>query len=151
MLERKITGSDHSEPSITKEDKKEDYYQEQNIVLQEKPKEETNKELPKETSKIKIDCQEIDECMNITMPIQFSYQELIADIFYLEIIENNVKLGYQIDYTFRPHTYENEEICTTKLSEIATLLKDHIEDISCNNSTLTISPNKERSILDENS
>ncbi len=120
----------------------------ENIQNNEKPKEtnnESKEEQIKESETIKIDCHEIDECMDITMPIQFNYQELIADISYLEITEDSKKLGYFIDYTFRPHTYENEDTCKMKRAEIKDLLKDHIKSIGCTDTTLTIIPNKEGS------
>lgn len=118
----------------------------ENTKKEEEKLEETNDNKTK-----KIDCLDVDECMSISMPIQSEYQELIDNIFYLEVLsKDNKKVGYYIDYTFKPYTYETNEECENKASNINELLKDHIKEIKCDNQTLIITNNKEGDI-NENS
>lgn len=68
-----------------------------------------------ETLSNQIDCIDIDECMSLSLPIQFELKDLIDSVFYLEVKDNNNQLlGYSIDWSFHDYDYENYDVCIEK-------------------------------------
>lgn len=87
----------------------------------------------------KIDCVDIDSCMDISLPIQFEFSSSIANTFYLEVMSksNNV-LGYYIEYVFTNNNYSNSEECNSIGQSIKNRLSDRVSSYQCNDSTLII-------------
>ena len=62
-----------------------------------------------------IDCIDIDECISLSLPIQFELKDIIDSVFYLEVKDdNNQLLGYSIDWSFHDYNYENYDACIEK-------------------------------------
>ena len=85
----------------------------------------------------RIDCHNEDECMKISLPLQFKYKDIIANTFYTEVIsENNNLLGYFIEYVFEDGKYENKEKCDEKGKAITEELSDRITNYECSDEGL---------------
>ena len=80
----------------------------------------------------KIDCQDENSCMDLSLPIQFKYNELISNTFYLAVLaKNNQTLGYFIEYVFKTHQYDNHEECQTIGENIKKDLNNKITSYNC--------------------
>ena len=86
-----------------------------------------------------IECVDVDECINISMPIQQELNDSIDSVYYREIKNKNNELtGYVIDYTFKEHTYKTYEECMEKASILSDKLSNKIFSYSCDDGTLLI-------------
>lgn len=61
-----------------------------------------------------VDCIDIDECMSLSLPIQFELKDIIDSVFYLEVKDDNKLIGYSIDWRFHDYKYDNYDICVEK-------------------------------------
>lgn len=93
----------------------------------------------------KIDCENIDDCMSISLPIQYELKNSIDSVFYLEINDNkNELLGYYIDYSFKDYQYKDYDTCTKKGAYLMDNLADRIDKYECSSEgLLTIIKNKQ--------
>ena len=80
-----------------------------------------------------IDCTDITKCMEVALPIQLKYSNLISNVTYLEVMSNNHKvLGYYIKYVFKSYQFESHDQCEATIDEVKQLLNDKTPTISCN-------------------
>ena len=87
----------------------------------------------------RIDCLTIDECMNMSLPIQFALKNTINNIFYLEVkTKNNESLGYFINYSFKDYQYEDYDACLKKEEYLKEKLNDRIIKCECNQEGLLV-------------
>ena len=87
----------------------------------------------------RIDCYSSDECMNISLPIQFRFSKSITYSQYIDVMSKSDKtLGYFIEYMFQEYTYSSSEECENMGREIKQTLKDKVISYQCNGSTLKI-------------
>ena len=87
----------------------------------------------------RIDCYSSDECMNISLPIQFKYSNSITHSQYIAVMSKSGNtLGYFIEYMFKEYTYSSKEECENIGSQIKQTLNDKITSYQCNGSTLKI-------------
>ena len=87
----------------------------------------------------RIDCLDVDECINISLPIQFELKNIIDNVFYLEVkAESNKTLGYYINYSFKNHQYENYDICLNKEKYLKEKLSDRISKGECSSDGLLV-------------
>ena len=85
-----------------------------------------------QTHKGRIDCLTAEECINLSLPIQFELKDIIDSVFYLEVKTNsNKSLGYYIDYHFKEYQYEEYDTCIEKLNYLEQKIPDKINDYVC--------------------
>ena len=50
----------------------------------------------------RVDCSDLNDCMNKSLPVQYEFKKSITNSFYLEVIAKSGKsLGYFIEYVFK--------------------------------------------------
>ena len=77
----------------------------------------------------RIDCTEIDKCMDISDLIKNDYNYLIQDIIYVPVLNKNKKsLGYFINYLFHDYKFDTYQECNS----IGIKLKELLSDINYN-------------------
>ena len=87
----------------------------------------------------RIDCYSSDECMNISLPIQFKFKKSITNSQYITVMSKSGNvLGYFIEYMFKENTYSSSEECENIGREIKQTLSDKVTSYQCNGSTLKI-------------
>ena len=87
----------------------------------------------------RIDCYSSDECMNISLPIQFKFKKSITNSQYITVMSKSGNvLGYFIEYMFKENTYSSIEECENIGREIKQTLSDKVTSYQCNGSTLKI-------------
>lgn len=87
----------------------------------------------------RIDCYSSDECMNISLPMQFKYKKSITNSQYITVMSRSGNvLGYFIEYMFKENTYSSNEECESIGREIKQTLSDRVTSYQCNGSTLKI-------------
>lgn len=60
----------------------------------------------------RIDCNNLDDCMNKSLPLQFKYKKIIAKTYYVDVIaKNDNTLGYFIQIFFKEANYGDNESC----------------------------------------
>lgn len=87
----------------------------------------------------RIDCFSSDECMNISLPMQFKFKKSITNSQYITVMSKSGNvLGYFIEYMFKENTYSSNEECESIGREIKQTLSDKVISYQCNGSTLKI-------------
>lgn len=87
----------------------------------------------------RIDCYSSDECMNISLPMQFKFKKSITNSQYITVMSKSGNvLGYFIEYMFKENTYSSSEECENIGREIKQTLSDKVTSYQCNGSTLKI-------------
>jgi hypothetical protein len=87
----------------------------------------------------RIDCTDSSECMDKSLPIQFKYNKVISNAYYVEVAaKDGTVLGYFIQYVFKEYTYSSDEECNKQGIEIKSTLLEIVTGYSCNNGTLKI-------------
>lgn len=87
----------------------------------------------------RIDCYSSDECMNISLPMQFKFKKSITNSQYITVMSKSGNvLGYFIEYMFKENTYSSIEECENIGREIKQTLLDKVTSYQCNGSTLKI-------------
>lgn len=153
MLNREMV-STYQEPikETILEEKNEEFRESKEKSEEETTKEEPN--IPKETiikkeeidnnlniHKGRIDCLDIDACIEISTKVQLSFNNLISDIKYLEVKnEDNLIKGYFIEYIFKDYKYETSEECQEHGKIIQETLNNRNLSFVCIDTTLKIIP-----------
>ena len=142
--------SEENEEIITKNEVTEEKLKDEENVTEEKPLEKID--FTDDEYRIhqgRIECINVTKCMEMSLPVQLKYNNLISDIAYINILANNHKvLGYFIKYTYKSIKLENYEKCLEKAKEIKEDLVGKISDAICNESgELTIKPDYEEGEL----
>ncbi len=79
-----------------------------------------------------IDCNDYSKCLDISLPIQFTYKKSIANTFYVEVKSiNGSVLGYFIEYVFKENTYSSLEECNDIGNKIKNTLSDRVASYTC--------------------
>lgn len=79
-----------------------------------------------------IDCGDYSKCLDISLPIQFTYKKSIANTFYVEVKAiNGSVLGYFIEYVFKENTYSSLEECNDIGNKIKNTLSDRVASYTC--------------------
>lgn len=79
-----------------------------------------------------IDCNDYSKCLDISLPIQFTYKKSIANTFYVEVKSiNGSVLGYFIEYVFKENTYSSLEECNDIGNKIKSTLSDRVSGYTC--------------------
>lgn len=87
----------------------------------------------------RIDCTTIQECMDISLPIQFRFAHSITNSFYIEVkTKSDISLGYFIEYRFKESSYSSNEECIKIGNEIKQTLSDRVISYQCNDNILRI-------------
>ena len=87
----------------------------------------------------RIDCQKIDECLDISTSIQKAFQSIINSINYLPVkANNNSLLGYFIVYHFKNAPITDIEACHEMGTSIMRKLSDRIIKYECSDNNLKI-------------
>lgn len=90
----------------------------------------------------RIDCYSSDECMNISLPMQFKFKKSITNSQYITVMSKSGNvLGYFIEYMFKENTYSSNEECENIGNQIKQTLSDRVTSYQCNGSTLKIYTN----------
>lgn len=80
----------------------------------------------------RIDCKDLNDCMNKSLPIQYEFKKSISNSFYLEVIaKNDNSLGYFIEYVFKENNYGSNEECEKIGSKIKQTLSDRVIGYEC--------------------
>lgn len=130
-------------PSVEEEIVKEEKEEEEDSLLElpsseiVKPEEETFDKIDKNDKNYHIhkgiiDCLNTNECMEITLPIQLEYNNIISNVTYIEVVSNSHKvMGYFIKYIFKPYQFKTYDMCKNVMEEIKLVLNNKIDNISC--------------------
>lgn len=110
-----------------------------NETIGEQPKEEIIEDNSVDTNSMdyrihkgRIDCNNAEACMDISIPIQLKYKKSISNVNYIEVIAKSDKtLGYFIDYVFVEYNYGNIDKCNEIGSSIKTKLSDRVTGFTC--------------------
>ena len=80
----------------------------------------------------KIDCITIDECMELSLPIQYELKNSIDNIFYLQVKDNKQNpIGYYIEYHLKDYKYDDYDTCLKKSEYLKEKLSDRINNYNC--------------------
>ena len=80
----------------------------------------------------RIDCLTPNECITLSLPIQFELKNNIDSVFYLEVKTNsNRSLGYFISYSFKDYRYDDYDTCLSKGNYLKEKLTDRITHYKC--------------------
>lgn len=80
----------------------------------------------------RIDCSNLDDCMSISMPIQYQFKKSILNSFYIEVIaKNDNTLGYFIEYIFKEYNYGSKDECEKMGSKIKQTLSNKVKGYNC--------------------
>lgn len=83
----------------------------------------------------RVDCKDIKECMDISLPYQFKFKKSIVNSFYIEVITvNDNTLGYFIEYVFKDGNYKSIDECEKTGKQITDELDDKVISYSCDSS-----------------
>ena len=92
----------------------------------------------------KIDCLNIDECIDKSKDIQKELSNNIGSITYIDVKnKNNDTLGYFINYIFKDYQYDDYETCISKGEYLKNYLIDRKVSYKCDDSLLKITIDKE--------
>ena len=79
-----------------------------------------------------IDCITIDECIELSLPIQYELKNFIDNIFYLQVKDNKQNpIGYYIEYHLKDYKYDDYDTCLKKSEYLKEKLSDRINNYNC--------------------
>lgn len=127
-----VTPKDESKQEELKlnEPKQEEPKQDKPIIVNDNSVDENNMDYP--THKGRIDCYDVDSCVNISIPIQVKYKKSISNAFYVEVIaKNNNTLGYFIQYIFVDYNYGSYDKCSSIGEDMKQTLSNKVIGYDC--------------------
>lgn len=80
----------------------------------------------------RIDCNDVDSCVSISIPMQVKFKKSISNAFYVEVIaKNDTTLGYFIQYIFVEYNYGSYDKCSTVGDDIKQTLSNKVIGYDC--------------------
>ena len=79
-----------------------------------------------------IDCKTTDQCLEISLPIQYDYQDIISNVYYHEVLSKEGKvLGYYIQYILKEIKFDNYQMCLSKIDILKNKIENKIDNYIC--------------------
>ena len=119
-----------NETSQTIETPNEEIKEDIPVIVNENSVDENNMDYP--IHRGRIDCNDVESCVSISIPIQVKFKKTISNAFYVEVVaKNDTTLGYFIQYVFVEYNYGSYDKCSSVGDDIKQTLSNKVIGYDC--------------------